>query len=140
MRKSTPIVVIDDDVDDQELIESVFVDLNIREPRIYFGLSSEAFTYLKITPDQPLIIICDINLPKQNGIDFKKQIDSDPYLRQKSIPFVFLSTSASQPAIDIAYRDLVIQGFFQKPSTVHELKKTIDLMIGYWRCCKHPNS
>lgn len=140
MSNSSPIVIIEDDVDDQELLESVFVELGVKEPRIFFGVCSEAFAYLKTTTEQPLIIISDINLPQQSGIDFKKQIDRDPYLRQKSIPFVFLSTSASQPAIDIAYSELVIQGFFQKPSTVTELRKAIELMVGYWKCCKHPNS
>jgi CheY-like chemotaxis protein len=140
MALQKPIVVVDDDVDDRELIESIFEDLGVSEKRVYFSKCADAFAYLTATTEQPLIIICDINLPLQNGVDFKKQIDADPYLRQKSIPFVFLSTSASKPIIDIAYSELVVQGFFEKESNMKEFRNTISTMIAYWKCCKHPNS
>jgi len=34
-------------------------------------------------------------MPEMNGANFKKEIDSDSYLREKSIPFIFFSIETS---------------------------------------------
>jgi response regulator RpfG family c-di-GMP phosphodiesterase len=81
-----------------------------------------------------------VNLPKQNGIEFKRQIDEDPQLRAKSIPFVFLSTSIDRKAVNVAYKELTVQGFFQKPNSFNELTAVIKLLMDYWKLCRHPNS
>lgn len=139
MPLNKPIIVIDDDADDREILESIFTDLHAPEQRIYFDNSIDAYAYLTSTSDQPLIIICDINLPRQTGVEFKTQIDKVPHLRQKSIPFVFLSTAASRSIIEFAYSQLVVQGFFEKPFSIGDYKSMINNMLCYWRCCKHPN-
>jgi CheY-like chemotaxis protein len=138
--KSGPIIIVEDDIDDKELLEDIFHDLNIPNRLNWFRKSGEAFTYLKTTTDQPFLIFSDVNLPVENGIEFKRRIDSDPYLRQKSIPFVFYSTSADQKTVNTAYTELTVQGFFQKESTYDEIKNCIEIIIRYWQKCKHPNS
>ena len=96
--------------------------------------------YLISTEDSVFIIFCDINLPGQNGLDFKKNIDANPELRNKSIPFVFFSTSANQHDVNKAYREMTIQGFFKKPSGYKNLKSILSNIFSYWQNCKHPNS
>lgn len=63
----------------------------------------------------PLIILCDINLPGQTGLQFKKQIDNDDELRQQSIPFVFISTNASREPVTEAYTKMTVQVFSKSP-------------------------
>ncbi len=107
---------------------------------MYFNNGTDAFNYLKTTRDQPFIIFCDVNLPEQSGIEFKRQIDEHKELRKKSIPFVFYSTSVSLSAVNEAYTQMTVQGFFKKENSYEEIKKTIRVIFDYWQLCQHPNS
>jgi len=138
MKEAGPIVIVDDDVEDQEIFEMVFSDLQIEQERKYFTGCTEAFTYLQTVATKPFIVFCDINLPHTNGLEFKKKIDEDEELRAKSIPFVFLSTATEGRSVNTAYRELTIQGFFKKEDTINGLKKTLSLILDYWTVCYHP--
>jgi response regulator RpfG family c-di-GMP phosphodiesterase len=140
MAKPGPIIVVEDDPDDKDILEDVLKDLNIPNKLIWFTNGPAAFHHLKTTSEQPLIILSDVNLPIQSGIEFKRQVDSDSELRQKSIPFVFFSTSIDQAAVNEAYTKMTVQGFFQKPSSYEEIKNVIKLIVEYWKICRHPNS
>jgi CheY-like chemotaxis protein len=140
MAKSGPIIIIDDDEDDHEIYTDVFTETGVSNEVIFFTNCPDAFHYLKTTTKQSFIIFCDINLPGQNGLDFKKQIDNDPQLRQQSIPFVFISTDARKDTVTEAHTEMTIQGFFKKSSTMDELKAMISLILDYWKVCRHPNS
>ncbi len=139
MAKNGPIIVVDDDADDQEILQEILKDLGIDNKLIFFIKGPDAFQYLKTTTDRPFIIFSDVNLPQQNGIEFKRQIDNDHQLRQKSIPFVFLSTFFDKKTVDTVYQELTIQGVFRKNNSYEELKGTIKLIVDYWKVCKHPN-
>lgn len=138
--KSGPVIVIDDDEDDKDMIKEVLGEMNLSNETIWFRECPAAFDFLKTTPEQPFIIFCDVNLPGQNGIDFKKNIDNDKELRKKSIPFVFFSNSAEQQAVNKAYTQMTVQGYFQKPFGYKETKNILRLVIEYWIACKHPNT
>ena len=140
MSKSGPIVLVEDDQDDKEIFETILEDLNIKNKFVWFRESESAFDYLSTTSESVFLIFCDINMPGFTGLEFKRNIDGDPELRKKSIPFVFFSTFASQKAIDEAYIKMTIQGFFEKPSKYDEVKTLIKLILDYWKYCKHPNS
>ena len=138
--KSGPIVVVEDDVDDKEVLEDILRELNVKNKVIWFTKSNEAFQYLKTTLEQPFIIISDVNIPLENGIEFKRRIDNDPQLRQKSIPFVFYSTSIKKETVTEAYSEMTVQGFFKKGNSHSEIKKDVKLIVDYWMVCRHPNS
>ena len=140
MAKSGPIIVLEDDADDEGILEDILKELNIENRLVWFTRSDDAFQYLKTTFDQPFIIFSDVNLPGLNGIEFKRRIDNDEELRKKSIPFVFYSTSVDQQAVNAAYTKMTVQGFFQKGKSYVEIKKDIRLILDYWRVCEHPNS
>jgi CheY-like chemotaxis protein len=140
MAKSGPIVVIEDDNDDLDILRVALKENEVPNELICFGNGPDAFDYLKTTGQQPFLILCDVNLPRQNGIEFKRQIDADQYIRDKSIPFIFYSTYVAQYAVNEAYKNLTVQGFFQKNDTYQEFKNVIKTMIDYWSLCKHPNN
>lgn len=140
MAEHGPIVIVEDDIDDQEIIEEVLKELKVDNKRIFFGLCEQALNYLKTTSDSPFIILCDINLPQLNGLDFKRMTDADPYLRQKSTPFIFFSTAATEPTVTEAFTKMAVQGFFQKKGSVEEIKKALTIIIEYWKLSKQPNS
>lgn len=134
-----PIISIEDDVDDQYLIKSVIDELGISNKLIFFGNGLDALLYLETTKEQPFIIICDINMPVMNGLELRQRIEANEYLKQKSIPFVFLSTADNPRYIRTAY-DLTIQGFFKKDNSFHDLKQRIKTIFDYWQSCLHPNN
>src|SRR5438128_12335559 len=99
MAKGGPVINVEDDADDEGIFKVVLKELNLTNKVITFTQTKDAFHYLKTTTDQPFIIFSDVNLPGQSGLDFKREIDSDSELRQKSIPFVFYSTSIYKKAV-----------------------------------------
>lgn len=135
-----PIVLVDDDVDDKTIFEEAMISLGIQNSLVWFDNTHEAYQYLKETKDQPFVIISDVNMPTQSGIEFKRQIDLDPQLRDKAIPFIFYSTAVNKETVTRAYKELTVQGFFQKKTDYHEILENIKLILGYWGSCKHPNS
>ncbi|MDJ1469540.1 response regulator [Xanthocytophaga flava] len=135
-----PILIIEDDVDDQFIFSKIFSELQIADKIKYFSNPAKALAFLREDPSQPFLIICDINLPVMSGLEFKTAIDRDPMLRTKSIPFVFLSTSIAQKMVDKAYKELTIQGFFQKSDDYEDLKRRLYSILDYWHHCQHPNS
>lgn len=138
MPKNGPIIVIEDDADDQELLREIFNELKIPNLLRFFDSCIKAFDYLITTMERPLIIISDINLPGMDGIEFREKINSHSVLKQKSIPFIFLSTTHDQTVISKAY-ELLVQGFFVKPTSLTELKEMIRTIISYWQICCHPS-
>jgi CheY-like chemotaxis protein len=138
MPKNGPIIIIEDDIDDQYILRRALIEAKAFNQLIFFEDGPAAFEYLKTMVTQPFIILCDVNLPKQSGIEFKTDIDNDSGLRAMSIPFIFYSTYVSQYAINEAYKNLTVQGFFQKNNTYHELKDIIKIIIDYWKICKQP--
>ena len=140
MARNGPIVIVEDDLDDQEIINDVLQEIGIVNKLIYFTNCPEAFTYLKTSTEQQFLILSDINLPGVNGLEFKKQIDNDQELRQKSIPFVFFSTSTDKRIVTEAFTKMTVQGFFQKCNTIPDLKKTLSSIMEYWKLCYHPNT
>lgn len=138
MTKASPIVVIDDDTDDQELLEEVFKSIELTNERIYFSTCEEAYQYLSTTNDVPFIIFSDMNLPIMSGAELKKKINENAAIRRKSIPFIFLTTTSAHQAVMEAYENLA-QGFFTKPASFQSLKQMIEMILNYWKVCRHPN-
>ena len=134
-----PIIIVEDDADDEAIFIDILKDLNIPNRILWFSNSRDAFDYLKNTTEQPFIIFSDVNLPGENGIEFKRRIDNDKQLREKSIPFVFYSTSTDRSIVNEAYTKMTVQGFFKKGNSYEEIKRDIRLIFGYWSICKHPN-
>jgi CheY-like chemotaxis protein len=137
--KQGPIVMVEDDLDDREIISEIFQSLKISNEIVWFNDGSEALAYLQTTEQQPFLILCDVNLPKMDGFEFRIEINKDERLRKKSIPFIFFSTNARQSSVAKAY-DLTVQGYFVKNDSLEELRNTIFMIINYWNHCKHPNS
>jgi len=138
MNKGGPIIIIEDDLDDQEMLNDIFVDLNYPNKIIFFGDGEQALQYLTDTDVEPFIIFSDINMPKLSGMELREKIHQNEDLRIKSIPYLFFSTSAEQQNVVDAYSKSV-QGFFVKPTSYSEIKETIRTIVEYWNKCVSPN-
>jgi CheY-like chemotaxis protein len=138
MNKTGPIIVIEDDADDKEILKEIFKDLDFRNEIIFFAEGEKALEYLTNTDTEPFLILSDINMPKLNGIELREKIHTNEDLRLKCIPYLFFTTTAEQKYVVDAYSKSV-QGFFIKPNSFEKLKKTIKIIVEYWQECESPN-
>ncbi|WP_221391215.1 response regulator [Dyadobacter sp. NIV53] len=133
-----PIILVEDDEDDQYLINKILEELQIPNTLRLHQNGLEALNYLKTTQEKPLLILCDVNMPVMNGLELRKEIEDNPYLKQKAIPFIFLSTSGDIGIVKEAYKG-TIQGFYKKESNYSQYKNNVEVIIRYWQSCLHPN-
>ena len=138
MNKNGPIIVIEDDMDDQELMADVFKELDYNNEILFFGDGEEALDFLVNNKPEPFIVFSDINMPKLNGMELREKIHNNEDLRLKCTPYLFFSTNAEQQHVIDAYSKS-IQGFFVKPNSFSELKRTLKIIIDYWKECVSPN-
>lgn len=136
--KNGPILLIEDDIDDQEFIIDALQTLGVQNEIKTFDNGQMALDFLKIMDIQPFLIISDVNLPVMNGLQLKSEIQNNEFLRSKSIPFIFLSTSGDKKAVTEAFQ-LHVQGFFVKEITYEGIHQQLKGIIDYWKSCKHPN-
>lgn len=139
MSKYHPILIVEDDADDQEILREVFQSLAVANELKIFDKAPDLLAYLRLTNDKPLIILADVNLPGMTGFELREEICKDEYLRRKSIPFVFLTTAFDRSAIIKAY-DLEVQGFFLKEDNFAAIQRMLKQILEYWKVCKHPNN
>ncbi|GAB3639467.1 hypothetical protein GCM10027423_01030 [Spirosoma arcticum] len=120
-------------------MSSAINELRVPNELRFFTNGESALHFLKTTLQKPFLILCDVNLPGMDGIELRKRLNENEYLRRKSIPFLFVTTAASPALVQTAY-DETVQGYFRKPQTYIELKNQLQLILTYWRDCIHPNS
>lgn len=139
MNSNGPIIIIEDDSDDQYIFEEVFRKLNYSNEVIFFFDGQKALDFLIRSDITPFLILSDINMPKLDGFALRSKVRMDAKLQIKCIPYLFFSTASSQRAVIDAY-SLSVQGFFIKQNTIDELEKTIRVIMEYWKRCISPNN
>jgi len=137
MNKGGPIIIIEDDIDDQDILAEVFKELNYKNEIIFFGDSQKALEFLIATEIEPFIIFSDINMPRLTGAELREKVHNNEDLRLKSIPYLFFTTTAEQKSVIEAYSKS-IQGFFIKPTSYDALKRVLGIIVEYWQECVSP--
>jgi CheY-like chemotaxis protein len=139
MNDNGPVIVIEDDIDDQETLTEIFTNLGYRNEIIFFNDGEQALEFLNTTEKMPFLILSDINLPKLDGMQLRNKIKLDAKLQLKCIPYLFFSTAVNQKVVIDAY-SASVQGFFVKPPSYKELENTISIIMEYWKRCAAPNN
>lgn len=138
MNKNGPIIIIEDDEDDQHILNMILEELDYKNEVVFFADGLKALDYLTNTTIEPFIVFSDINMPVLSGMELRNKIHENEDLRIKSIPYLFFSTVAEQQSVIDAYSKS-IQGFFIKPSNYEDIKSTIKTIVEYWQKCVSPN-
>lgn len=138
MFKDGPIIIIEDDVDDQEMIAEIFKKLDHKNEIVFFHDGNDALDFLNKTDIHPFLILSDINMPKINGFELRSMVHTNEKLSIKCIPYLFFTTAATKQYVYDAY-SMSVQGFFKKPNTFTELEKTIGVIVNYWKECIAPS-
>ena len=137
-QKSGPIIVIEDDMDDQEFLKQAFEKLDYPNKVIFFSDGYLALEYIESKDVQPFLILSDINMPKINGLELKRKIHNNEELMVRCIPYLFFTTGTNRKAVFDAY-SMSAQGFFIKPSSHGDLTETIRKIMEYWMECYSPS-
>ena len=138
MNKNGPVIVIEDDEDDREILDAIFKELNYENEVVFFQDGLKALAYLHDESVNPFLILSDINMPQLNGFELRDKIRNDEALNLKCIPYLFFTTAAEQPTVITAYSKSV-QGFFIKPGNYNDIKDIVKAMMDYWKKCQAPN-
>lgn len=118
------LLIAEDDPDDQFLIQTVAEEVCPPETLIQFvedGIELMDFLQQEaIDLAKPSLILLDLNMPRRDGREALKEIKTNPDLAE--IPTVILTTSNIEE--DLSYcKRFGIAGYFQKPSSVEELRE-----------------
>ncbi|RZK33686.1 MAG: response regulator [Hymenobacter sp.] len=134
-----PIIHVENDVDDHYLVVKALKAASIDNPVRFFQTGQQAFDYLQTTDEVPLVILCDVIMPGMDGFELRDQIDADPILRMKAVPFVYFSTWANKELVEKAYQG-TIQGYHMKGQRFADIQSELSLIVAYWKRCLHPRS
>lgn len=137
MAKEGPILLIEDDPDDRDIVRMALEGLGVPNQLIYFDNGEQMIKHLRRTQDRPFMILCNVHLPSMDGIELRNSIEKDPELKDKSIPFIFFTTDDRRKTVKEAF-EIPIQGYFCKEDTVEKVQHLLELLIRYWTLCKHP--
>jgi CheY-like chemotaxis protein len=131
------ILLIDDDLHEHNLLKNALNNMGaINNVRSFYN-GSDALRFLNETQEVIFLILCDVKMPRMDGLEFKRQIEGNINLKVKAIPFIFHSSISSDAEIRTAY-SLNIQGFIKK-ADMTETSDNLKTIIDFWKKCVHPS-
>jgi len=139
MNKNGPIIIIEDDPDDQFFLSRIFKKLNCKNEIVFFFDGEKALHYLDSEEVSPFIILSDIRMPRLDGFALRDLLKTHSSQRLRNIPYLFFSTALTQKVVTEAYA-MSVQGVFVKEHSLQELEKTIAVIMDYWMRCAGPSN
>ena len=131
MKKEGPIIVIEDDADDQEFFKEVLSSL-VPNEIVIIGDSTTVVDYLLKEDCHPFLIISDISMPKMNGFEVRDAMLQEPKIVEKKIPFLYFTSAWNEFTSEEAFKR-PINGFFHKPNSLGKLAEVLNDLIDYWK-------
>lgn len=138
-----PILVVDDDPDDVELVRRAFRRLRVVNPVRVASDGEEAVAYLagtgpfadRLANPLPALVLLDLKLPRRSGHEVLDWVKTQPVLRR--IPVVVLTSSGERRDVDRAY-DLAANSYLVKPVRFDDLVRLIGELNVYWMILNEP--
>jgi len=136
MKKSMPILLIDDDSTDALLFKRAIGNLDITNPVVHSTTCREGLDYLK-NPDnkKPWIVVTDLNTPDMSGLELLTAMKADDTL--KHVIVIVLSGSGDERDIVECFK-LGAAGYMVKPSEHKKLIEIIRAIHAYWSISELP--
>jgi CheY-like chemotaxis protein len=131
------ILVAEDDPDDRMLLKEALEENALEVDLRFVEDGEQLMEYLyqrgrysdPTSAPRPSLILLDLNMPRMDGREVLKAIDTDPGLRR--IPTVVLTTSRSEEDIDYSY-SLGANSYITKPVTFGALVEMTRALSRYW--------
>ncbi len=137
MASDRPILLVEDNPDDEALTLRAFARNRIENPVIVARDGLDAVNYLfasgrhagRDTSIMPAVILLDLKLPRIDGLEVLRRIRADS--RTALLPVVILTTSRERQDIQEAYR-LGANSYIRKPVDFERFLHTVGLLGQYW--------
>ena len=137
--KTFPVLaLVDDDTDDRQMIESVFVRLTKQIRVLHFSNGQQILNHLTSTdclaaslPKDalPKLILLDLNMPIKDGRETLLELKSAPNLQK--IPIVVFSSSRNPDDISYCYENGA-NAYVCKPDDAELLTVHIQALYDFW--------
>jgi two-component system response regulator len=132
-----PILIVEDDPLDREMIELAFKRAAIESPVVTVSDGQEALDYLQAQgrfrerhpEDLPAVIILDLVMPRVDGFEFLRRVKPIPHLA--AIPVVVLTTSEFDKDLSHSYA-LKANSCITKPGDFERLVEVARAVHEYW--------
>jgi two-component system, chemotaxis family, chemotaxis protein CheY len=117
-------------VDDSSVMRKI-IERSLRQAGLGFtavleaGNGAEALTLL--AGNRVELILCDINMPVMNGIEFVKQLSAVENAR--GVPIVMITTEGSESQV-VQALSAGARGYIRKPFTAEQLKEQVLPLLG----------
>jgi CheY-like chemotaxis protein len=131
------ILLVDDDELDVMNVQRAFRKNSIKHPLYLAKDGVEALELLRAgkVPSERRLVLLDLNMPRMSGIEFLREIRSDPELRHTTV--VVLTTSDEDRDRVEAY-NLNVAGYILKPVTASAFLDTMATLNRYWSVNEFP--
>jgi two-component system response regulator len=134
---NNPILLAEDNPDDQELALRAFAKSNLSNEIILVKDGVEALDYLFGSgkyaggelPTLPAVALLDLKMPRKDGLEVLQEIRA--HERTKYLPVVLLTSSKEEQDIVKSYR-LGANSYVRKPVDFNEFLKAIQQLGLYW--------
>lgn len=128
MKKLSSVLLVDDDSTNNFLNELLFKQLNITDRLLTAESGTQALDLIQnqAGPDEPALILLDVNMPGMGGIAFLEAYRQLPEAQRAATVVIMLTTTMD--ARDLSRLDeLHIAGLVSKPLTKEKLDGILQL-------------
>ena len=145
MANERPILLVEDNPDDEALTLRAFGKNKIANPVVVARDGVEALDYLfgtgshvgRDTSVMPSVILLDLKLPRIDGLEVLRRIRAGEHT--SLLPVVVLTTSKEQQDISEAYR-LGANSYIRKPVDFERFIQAVGQLGVYWLSLNEPAS
>lgn len=123
------ILLGEDDIDDQEILQDVFFEVDSSLEIQFFNNGRKVISHLESSDNHlPCLIVLDYNMPELNGAEILKILSNDD--RLASIPKIIWSTSDAP-----VYKSICLKhgasDYLVKPSKIDALENMVKYMLSF---------
>ncbi|HZF47629.1 MAG TPA: response regulator [Polyangiaceae bacterium] len=131
------ILLVDDDEVDVMNVQRAFEKNRLTNPIHVAGNGIEALAKLRdgSIPTTRRLVLLDLNMPRMNGIEFLRNLRSDPELHRTSV-VVLTTSNEDRDKID-AYQ-MNVAGYLVKPVTFASFCDLMSTLNKYWSLVEMP--
>lgn len=137
MSAERPILLVEDNPDDEALMLRAFSKNGIRNPVVVARDGVEAIDYLFGTGSyegrdlslMPSVVLLDLKLPRIDGLEVLRRMRADEHTGL--LPVVILTTSRERQDIHEAYR-LGANSYIRKPVDFDRFIHAVGQIVTYW--------
>ncbi len=140
MNGQEPVLFVDDDDVDVMNVRRAFNTLHISRPLYVAENGLHALQILRgqgkeASVERPRIVVTDINMPRMNGIEFIRELRSEPGMKDTC---VFVLTTSNDVRDRKAAYELNVAGYILKPVDQDDFLKLIEVLDSYWSLIEFP--